>query len=48
MIDKMTLIKMNIHPIKNMINKIQHVDINSLDTTGFVKQHEFDQAFRKL
>lgn len=32
----------------DMEYKIQHVDINSLDTSAFVKQHEFDQAFRKL
>jgi len=32
----------------NMEYKIQHVDINSLDTSGLVKQHDYDQAFRKL
>lgn len=32
----------------DMEYKIQHVDINSLDTSNFVKTHEFDQSFKKV
>lgn len=28
--------------------KIQHVDIHTLDTSSFVKSHEFDQTFCKV